>query len=57
MLELLSGYQNFYENTQPLKRLVFGSVAYYVALTIFLFSERSRLPGGKTRFQVDVFVE
>jgi hypothetical protein len=45
MLELLTGYQNFYENTQPLKRLVLGAAAFYIALTIFLFKERKRMPG------------
>lgn len=48
MLELLSGYQNFYENTQPLKRLVLGAAAFYVALTIFLFTEKKRMPGFLT---------
>lgn len=45
MLELLDGYQNFYENTQPLKRLILGAIAFYMSLTIFLFAKRKSMPG------------
>src|SRR5579859_7556342 len=48
MLELLTGYQSFYENTQPLKRLVLGAAAFYTGLTIFLFKERKQPPGFVT---------
>src|SRR5579859_4129236 len=42
MLELATGYQSFYENTQPLKRLVLGALSLYVAMLIFLFKERNQ---------------
>lgn len=45
LLELSSGYQVFYENTQPLKRLVVGMLAFTSALYLFLYAERHRPPG------------
>jgi len=48
MLELTGGYQSFYENTQPLKRLVLGAASLYVALSIFLFYERKQGPSFGT---------
>jgi hypothetical protein len=45
MLELAAGYQSFYENTQPLKRLVLGALSLYIAMLIFLFKERNQPPG------------
>ncbi len=45
MLELTDGYQQFYENTQPLKRLILGVAAFYTALMIFFFKGRNQPPG------------
>ncbi len=45
MLELSGGYERFYENTQPLKRLILGAAAFYTALLIFFFKERNQPPG------------
>jgi hypothetical protein len=41
MLELNTSYQNYYENTQPLKRLIFGAIGFYVSLMIFFYKKRN----------------
>lgn len=45
VLNLDMGYQNFYENTQPLKQLLLKSFTLYIALFILFFKDRKRKSG------------
>jgi hypothetical protein len=40
VLELSNGYAAFYENIQPLKRLLIHSLAIYIALSLLLYKQR-----------------
>ena len=53
VLDLSEGYQNFYENTQPLKQLLLKSFTLYLALFILFFTERKREPG---LFKISLYV-
>lgn len=43
LIQLTTGYYNFYEATQPLKRLVLGALAFYLPLLLLFFSHRTSL--------------
>ena len=53
VLDLSEGYQNFYENTQPLKQLLLKSFTLYLALFILFFTEKKRVPG---LFKISLYV-
>ena len=43
LLDLEIGHTNFYETTQPLKRLILGVAGFYIALLVVFFKERKGL--------------
>ena len=43
VLRLTNGYVHFYENTQPLKRLLLGAIAFYVGIQIAFYGQRKYL--------------